>query len=213
MTRVLTTIKPLHGPFVPDPAWKLVGRTPLGQQLYEENTPRSRAVPLYKVEPCPDCADAEQPLANVCETCNGSRKVDGDRIWKTNPLNGEPLIAMNRPERYIHRRTFYWESDGHGNGGKIDWTPPTPEEIEALRHEKQVAEMLPTLASALIDAGLSTEDIVERLTAPVTAPVPIARLAPEPIVPRADDALPFDGSQPDGDMPPSATDVDPTQEL
>ncbi len=194
MPRTLTTIPKLHGPFVPDPAWEKAGMTPLGQQLWIERTPRSRAVPLYKVEPCPDCADAEQSQEDVCETCNGSRKVDGERVWKTNPMNGELLYKMNKPEHYIHERMFYSESDGQGNQVKVDWAPPTEDQIAALQHEKAVAEMVPALASALVDEGLSAAEIVARLKAPAPEPaaIPVAQLAPtEPV--------PFDSSREDTD--------------
>ena len=183
MPRTLSRIQPLHGPVVPPATWEMAGSTPKGQQLYTESIPRTRAVPDYEQIECTECFGERQD--EPCEECNGTGKVDGEQRWKVNPLNGERLYKINKPEFYTQHRMFYVESDGQGNQLKVDWSPPTPEQIEAIRHDKEVADMVPALASALVERGLSVDEIVSRLTtdpAVPEAPVPFdGPKVPEPV--------------------------------
>lgn len=182
MPRTLSRIAKLHGPVVPAPGWKMAGAVPVtGQQLYTESIPRSRAVPDYEQVECKVCFGERQE--ETCQECNGTGTVDGEQRWKVNPLNGERLYKINKPEFYTQERMFFIESDGQGNQLKVDWAPPTPEEIEALRHEKAVKEMMPKLAGALVDSGLDTDEIVRRLTSrePESAPEAVAAPAPEEV--------------------------------
>ena len=200
MSRTLTRIQPLHGPVVPPAHWEMAGSTPPmgsdpgGRQLYTESIPRSRAVPDYEQVECTECFGERQE--EPCQECNGTGKVDGERRWKVNPLNGERLYPMNKPELYTQHRMFYIQSDGQGNQYKVDWAPPTPEQIEAIRHDKAVADMVPALASALVDKGLDVDEIVRRLTAEPSAPAP-EHASTEPV--------PFDDSRTTGAPEPVAS--------
>jgi hypothetical protein len=182
MTRTLSRIAPVHGPVVAEEGWELVGMNPQGKQLYVERTPRSRAVPAFEVNDCVDC-DGPQ-----CERCDGAGQTKGKRIYVKNPMTGEPLYPKNEPEFYIHERMFFMDSDGAGNQIKINWSPPTKEQLAADQHARDVADMLPKLASALVNAGLDPEEAAKRLTTPVVEPTPYK--APAPI-----DPPPFDGSR------------------
>lgn len=187
MPRTLSRIPKLHGTLVPAAHWKMAGAVPPsgsnpgGQQLYTESIPRHRAVPDYEQVECKGCFGERQE--EPCQECNGTGTVDGEQRWKVNPLNGERLYKINKPEFYTQQRMFYIQSDGQGNQYKVDWAPPTPEQIEAIRHDKAVADMVPALASALVDRGLSVDEIVSRLTADTAAPKPA--LVPEGPVPAA----------------------------
>ena len=185
MARVLMRIPKLHAPVVPESGWEMSGTTPTGQQLYTERIQRSRAVPDYEQVECTSCFG--EPQDEECPKCIGTGTVDGKRIWITNPLTNAPLYKKNKPEFYTQERMFYIESDGQGTQYKVDWAPPTPEEVEAIRHAKQVADMVPALASALVDKGLDVDEIVRRLTSEPTAPElghapePVAAPAPEEV--------------------------------
>ncbi len=168
MPRTMMRIPKLHGPVVPEAGWEMAGTTLTGQQLYTEKIPRSRAVPDFEQIECTKCFG--EPREEECQECMGTGTVDGKRIWITNPLTNAPLYKKNKAEFYTQERMFFIESDGQGNQYKVDWAPPTPEQIEAIRHEKAVANMVPALASALVDRGLSVDEIVSRLTAEPAAP-------------------------------------------
>ncbi len=187
MARMQTTIQKQHGPVVPEAGWKMAGMTPIGQQLYTESIPRSRAVPDYEQIACLNCVGDE------CRKCSGTGIYDGPRIWIKNPLTNAPLYKKNKPEFYTQERMFFIESDGAFNQYKVDWAPPTPEQIEAIRHAKQVAEMVPALASALVDKGLDVDEIVARLTAPAVEEV---IHAPEEVA----GALPATDAEPDEEL-------------
>ena len=177
MRSTLAKIPKQHGPVVPEAGWKSAGSTPIGQQLYTQSIPMSRAVPLYEELTCTEC-DGDRELRAGCEECDGTGKVDGERIWVTNPLNGDRLYPKNKPEFYDQERLFFVESDGAFNQYLVDWAPPTQEEVQAAIHAKQVADMIPNLASALVDKGLDVNEIVKRLTEPVAE---VEDLAPEPV--------------------------------
>ena len=179
MPRTLSRIQPFHGPVVPPASWDMAGATPRGQQLYTEDIPRSRSVPDYEQVECKECFG--ELTEERCKECNGSGKVDGEQRWKVNPLNGERLYKINKAEFYTQHRMFFVESEGNGNQRKIDWAPPTPEQIEAIRHDKEVADMVPALASALVDRGLSVDEIVNRLTAEPATQEPVVTPAPEEV--------------------------------
>lgn len=174
MRSTLSRIPKLHAPFVPEAGWEQAGTTPLGKQLWTESIPRSRAVPDFEV----DCNSCD---GDGCKRC---------RVWARNPMTNQPLYPKNKPEFYTQERLFFVESDGQGSQIKITYTRPTPEEIEAVIHTKQVADMIPQLASALVDKGLDVKEIVARLTAPVAE---VKDEAPEPTAP--EEAVPFDDSQ------------------
>ena len=172
MARGMTRIEQMHGPVVPESGWERAGTTPEGRQLYIERTPRSRAVPDYEDAVCEVCDGAKKVKGNDCPACNGTGMTEGKRRYAKNPQTGEPLYPKNKPEFYIHERMFFIDSDGQGNQIKIDWAPPTPEQIAANEHAKAVAGMIPRLAGALVDSGLDMDEIIDRLTAPKAEPKP-----------------------------------------
>ena len=57
MSKNSSALIPLHGPFVPDPAWEQKGFTthnpPL--PLWLSKTRRNRPIPLFHKLECPDC--------------------------------------------------------------------------------------------------------------------------------------------------------------
>ncbi|MCR4339253.1 MAG: zinc finger-like domain-containing protein [Gemmatimonadaceae bacterium] len=164
----MTRIEKLHGPVVPDPNWERAGTTPEGRQLYIERTPRTRAVPDYEDAICDACEGSKKTkdMKHDCPKCDGKGMIQGKRRYAKNPLTGEPLYPKNKAEHYVHERMFFIDSDGQGNQVKIDWSPPTPEQIRADLHARAVADMIPRLAGALVDSGLDMDEIVDRLTAP-----------------------------------------------
>jgi len=182
MTRTLSRIPVGHGPIVVEAGWEMAGTTPSGQQLYIERTPRSRAVPDHEVLECVECS------GDKCEKCDWTGGIQGKRIFVKNPMTGEPLYPKNKPEFYTHERMFYVASDGAYNQYKVDWSAPTPDQVAADKHTRDVADMLPALAGALVNAGLSPEEAAKRLTTPVPESEPY--VAPTPT-----EAQPFDGSQ------------------
>jgi Zn-finger nucleic acid-binding protein len=172
MARGMSRITQLHGPVVPEAGWERAGTTPDGRQLYIERTPRTRAVPDYEDVICGTCDGSKVTAVgkHECPQCSGTGMMEGRRRYAKNPLTAEPLYPKNKAEHYIHERMFFIDSDGQGNQFKIDWAPPTPEQVAADVHTREVAAMVPRLAGALVDSGLDLEEIVKRLTAPTPDP-------------------------------------------
>lgn len=144
MGSALSTLKPLHSQPVPDPSWEVIGVTegPNGKPVYRARSNRARAVPAYD--------------------------ENGKRDYAKHGVTGMPLYGKNKPELYTLEETFYLESDGHGNVYKIPYHPPTPEEIAARKRAEAAKQMVPALAEALVDAGLTPEELVARLRAPAS---------------------------------------------
>lgn len=186
MARGLSAMPKLHGEFKPEPGWERAGTTPDGKQLWRERTPRTRPVPDYEVLTCPDCKGKKQLKCEECESktktqqksceecggttkvpcerCEASGEVQGPRKQRLHPVTGEPLLDKNKAEHYIHERLFYVESDGQGNQYKVDWSPATEEEIAAAERAKKIREVIPAVAGALVDSGLSPDEIAARLS-------------------------------------------------
>ena len=195
MAKHYTQLKPLHGKFVPDPAWLPGGYTTHSppRALYIERSARSRSHPKYIQDPCPVCNGVGK--LEGCEHCNDMGTVDGAREWRLHPVTKEPLIPMNYSENYTHERLFFVESDGQGNQIFIDWNPPTEEEIAAEARDTAVDSMIPEISGVLVDSGMSAMDIASALKQLVELgkaaqaapdPVDIGNLAPEAAAPARD---------------------------
>ena len=163
MSHNVSELKPLHGPFIPDPGWEQKGLTTHSppKVLYLEKTHRTRPKPLYVQLPCGACNG--RGIVDGCDECNNKGTVDAEREWKMHPLTKEPLYPKNYAEHYTHERLFFVESDGQGQQVLIDWHPPSEEEVAAQARDAAVDRMIPEISDAFVDSGLSGADIAEAL--------------------------------------------------
>ncbi len=169
----LAKIKPLHAPLIPDPRWKIAGATPDNRPLYEEVSKRSRGVPelddegekkMKKLrEKYPDNPNGSLSSALLGSKAYHTLRRGPHRQWKTHPVNNEPLLPKNRLELYTLTRTFFLESQGNGNVQKTYWTPPTPEELAALKRDDKILEMGRAMATALVDSDITPAEMVEMI--------------------------------------------------
>lgn len=150
----LPKIPPLHAPLIPPTGSVMCGTTPDGKQLYTLTRKMARAVP-----------DIDENTKQ--------------RKWRKVISTGEQLYPLNKPEPYEDTEMFFLESDGRNNVTKQRYTPPTAQEIAEQDRQRKIAVMQPALARALVDSGLTAEELVARLMAPPPAPIPVASGTPE----------------------------------
>jgi len=144
MATTLKKLKPLHPPIVVPLGAVPFGVTEDGRQLYKEVTPRSGS--------------------------EADKGEDGKQRWRKNQMTGEPLYPLRKPTFHEHTRIYYLESQGNGNIGKVDYQPPSPEELVRIERGRKVEAMKDHLAEALVDAdvtpgelaGLFTRRVAER---------------------------------------------------
>lgn len=163
MQRDLMTIPKLHGPEIPHPDWEAVGFAPNGKQLFIERFKTNDAVPMMEPVRNPDGTQARDPETG---------ELLERRVYKRHPINGEPLIPMNKRNIVTVERMFWLESEGNNNVHKHFYTPPTPEEIAAAEREQKIGEVQRAFAESLVDAGWTADEVLKRLTTygPVLTP-------------------------------------------
>lgn len=89
---------------------------------------------------------------------------DGNQEYAKNPMSGEPLYKKRIGKRVLRSRLFYLEDQGNGNNSLVEYTPPTPEELEESAFKAKVQAMGGgALGKAMVKLGLSPEEIVESL--------------------------------------------------
>lgn len=148
-------IQPQHGEFIPSPDWEPAGVAPNGRQLYRERFRTNEAVPMMEEV-------LNHDGSPVVDSRTGKTKMK--RVWKRHPINGEPLYPMNQRNIVVKERLFFAESQGNYNVEKHFYKPPTAEEIARAEREGKVTEMYRTFAEALVDTGLTPDEVVRRLT-------------------------------------------------
>jgi len=161
MKGVLKKIKPLHPELVPPRDAVVIGQTPDGKTLYREVVKRSRAVPAFTELQCPVCQG--EPAEDLCGRCGGKGIVAGPRLYRKNPVTGENLVPVNKPEPYDQVQVYFLESQGNGNVGKVFYTPPSAEEIAEAQRQRKIAEMQTKFAEVLVDQGYTPDKILEAL--------------------------------------------------
>ena len=137
MALTLTKIQPIHPQHVPEPHWEMAGTTVHGRQLYKESLKRSRGVPLVD--------------------------ENGERVYAKNPISGEPLYPKNRAEIFHDNRLFFLASQGNGQVEKINYRPPTPEEIRAKERAGKIADVQDQLAAAFVDSEIPIDHLIALL--------------------------------------------------
>jgi len=86
-------------------------------------------------------------------------------------MTGEPLLPQNRPELYEQVRVFYLESQGNGNVGLVDYTPPTEAELAEADRQRRIEAVRDEFAAQVVDQGLSVAEILNRIKGdPVVVP-------------------------------------------
>jgi hypothetical protein len=163
--RTLQKIKPLHPELVAPKGAKLVGMTPDGRQIWEEI--RKVAITEWVVD------------------------ADGKQEYKKNIMTGEPLIPVRKVRSIVDKvMTYTLESEGNGNLRRVDWIPPSPEELERSRHAKAVTDMQVAIAEALVNAKVGPDELLRFLG------VETGNAAPaEPAEERAEPASEAEGDQ------------------
>jgi len=111
----------------------------------------------------------------------------GQEVWKHLP-NGEPTVRKRTATVEDGEELFYLRDQGNGNVEKVRYRFPTDEEVAAAKRRQKIAAMQPALAEALVDAGVSPTELLERLRQPAPkAPAPKA-----PVPPVVEDDFPID---------------------
>ena len=176
MSGVLQKIPKIHAQLIPPQTAVTKGSTPDGKQLWYEEIPMSRSVPRI----LPGSVTPENPK--------------GVQEWKKD-LAGQGIYPLRQREDYIWKRLYFLESQGNNNVEKVDYVPATKEQLAAAEHARRVVAMKDRLAEALVDGGVTPENLVATLQAgqvrvpvEVEAPAepeavePVAGLAPEAVV-------------------------------
>lgn len=117
---------------------------------------------------------------------------DGEIVFAKHPTTGEPLyqkrqlVPQGKPGP-DGKPTWYVDvyvvpnQQGNGNLSWDDYTPPSAAEIAAAARERKIEEMLPELAGALIDSGLTPAQLAAALAgAPAAAPAAEVAEIPPP---------------------------------
>lgn len=138
MPKTLKKLVPLHSQIVPPINAVPFGMTDDGKQLYREVTPRSGS--------------------------EADKDDDGKQRWRKNQMTGEPLYPLRKPTFYEHTRVYFLESQGNGNIGKVDWRPPSPEEVARAERNQQVEAMKDHLAEALVDANVNPAELANLIS-------------------------------------------------
>jgi hypothetical protein len=102
----------------------------------------------------------------------------GEDVWKRLP-NGEPTVRKRTATVEDYEQLFYQLDQGNGNVQVIEYRFPTDDEVAAAKRRQKIAAMQPALAEALVDAGVSPTELLERLRQPrASAPAPKAPAPP-----------------------------------
>ena len=164
MSGVLQKIPKIHAQLIPPQTAVTKGSTPDGKQLWYEEIPMSRSVPRI----LPGSVTPETPK--------------GVQEWKKD-LAGQGIYPLRQREDYIWKRLYYLESQGNNNVEKVDYVPPTKEHLAAIERARRVVAMKDSLAEALVDGGVTPENLVATLQAgQVRVPVEVEEV-PETVGP------------------------------
>ena len=145
MKATLSKIKPIRSDLIPPEGSVAAGTTPDGRQLY-------RRVKKVVVK-------------------GPKLDKDGNRVWKKNPLNAEPLLPVNTVEEIRDEDELFILVDQlNGNVEKVPYRHPTPEELAYERRKLMVASAKDELAEAIVDAGLTPKEAIARLLGEVKTP-------------------------------------------
>lgn len=197
MTTTLAKLQPLHPELVPPQGAQPFGVTADGKhQLYKLVTRRSRSVPKLSVKADALLKDARANLTGDDLAAAEALIVKEHQEFRKHATTGEPMYGLRQPEIYDNTEIFYLESQGNGNVVKVPYKFPTPEELAAVDRARRVEAMKDTMAEALVDAGVTPETLVQRLSQikePVMAPAAVAGGQVTP--PAADDVPPVDLSK------------------
>lgn len=140
---------------VPPPNAEPHGMTPDGKQLYKEVRMMATSVP-----------DTDE---------------DGNQKYKKHPLTGDPTYPINKAVVAPVTMIYYLKAQGNGNVKRVMWRPPTPEqEREALRAQ-QIHDVTAGLGEALVNAGVSAQDVADFIADRTGKPLPepTAAVTPE----------------------------------
>jgi len=161
MRRALDSIPPIKSDLLPPVDALAAGVTRDGRQLYR------RVKQIVTTEPKINPATGEQQ-------------------WRINQM-GQQTVAVRKVTSVTPtEELFYLENEGNGNVRKIPYRHPTADELAAAEREKKIAAMGGgSLAAALVDAGISSQEAIARLVGAKTAAEPLAAapLAPKPAEP------------------------------
>jgi hypothetical protein len=135
---VLNRIKPIHPELIPPQDAEVIGTTEHGKILYRQIRRMNRPVPDID----PDT---------------------GRQRWRKNQNTGEPLYPLFKRKIVMETRDFFLESQGNGNVGIVEYQQPTPEDLAQRARAQRIADMKDRLAERLVDAGLTADDLIERL--------------------------------------------------
>lgn len=136
----LATIKPVLAPIKAPKGAKAVGQTDNGTIIWERRVTNMKKVPQLG--------------------------PDNEHVWQIDPRTGRKMYPrfVSRPdgttvERFIQKQTR------SGDVYRVFNFEEKPEERARLKRMKDIKTMQEQLASALVDEGLSVDDLIRRLRA------------------------------------------------
>lgn len=95
----------------------------------------------------------------------------GNPVWKRHPVDGTPIVQVRRWVKNVETEDlFYLEDHGNGNVAMVPYRFPTEEEKQASERKAKIAALQPKLAEALVDSGMSVDDVIARLQGGATTP-------------------------------------------
>ena len=136
--QTLQRIPPIHPEKIPPKNAVAAGVTPDGRQLFQLTRRRARAVPMIDTQ-------------------------SGERVWRRNPLNGEPLYPRNQPGIYEEELLFTLESPGNGSIEMTPYVAMTPEEMAEREYKVKVEQMRDSLADAMVQADMTPAQLLALL--------------------------------------------------
>jgi hypothetical protein len=158
-THALRTIPRLHAALTP-PTGATFVKEAGGNAVYTITRKRSRGVPVMEYDE------------------RVGREV---QAWKRNS-NGDKVVPLYEVELYDETLLFYLESDGQNNVAMVPYVEPSVEELADRDRKRRVAEMKDALAEAVVQAGLTPEQVLQRLMSQPPA-MPEPEPEPEPFLP------------------------------
>lgn len=153
MKGVLQKIKPMHAALIPPDGAEPQGIIVRGQQLFRQIRRMARSIPLVR---------------------------DGVRVFAKNPMTAEPLYPKRTHEMYDQEQLYTLESQGNFNVEKVPYRFPTPDELAAEKRAAAIKEMGGgQLGEALVDMGLTPQELIQRLMGGTATATAVAEPTPE----------------------------------
>lgn len=137
-------LAPQHATPVPDPDAVQIATTPDGRAVYQRKVRRFRNMPL---------------------------KINGEQQYRRDRQTGEPAVSLRKIEPFERVEIYTLESNGAFGVDRVPYHVPTPEEVAAVERQRRIDEMGGgKLGAALVDAGMTPEQLLAKLAGETQTP-------------------------------------------